>query len=134
MRGVSAFALTARCPIAGSHEFKGFMSKQWFTDRNAGALRSFLRSIILDLFVTQVRFVPLWFLYLRMRMRMRMRHSGCQRLSHSLGVCMLCTTVSAPLYRGRRRPEVLKGEGKDTESTRHSGCQHLSPRGRLHFM
>ena len=31
------------------------MSRVWFTNRNAGALRSFLRSIILQEFETQVR-------------------------------------------------------------------------------
>ena len=34
------------------------MSKAWFTDRNAGALRGFLRSIILKAFAEQARFSP----------------------------------------------------------------------------
>ena len=39
--------------LTGTHEYRGFMSKAWFTDRNAGALRGFLRSIILKAFAEQ---------------------------------------------------------------------------------
>ncbi len=39
---------------ADTHEYKGFMSKAWFSARNAGALRGFLRAVILQEFVTQV--------------------------------------------------------------------------------
>lgn len=40
---------------AASHDYRGFMSKAWFSNRNAGALRGFLRSIILGEFIDQVR-------------------------------------------------------------------------------
>ena len=42
----------------GTHEYRGFMSKAWFTDRNAGALRGFLRSIILKAFAEQASLGP----------------------------------------------------------------------------
>lgn len=41
--------------FAGEHDYMGFMSRAWFSIRNAGALRGFLRSIILEQFAEQVR-------------------------------------------------------------------------------
>lgn len=43
----------ARC--AGSQEYMGFLSKAWFTKANAGALRGYMRHLILQCFIEQVQ-------------------------------------------------------------------------------
>ena len=39
----------------GAQQYKGFLSKAWFSPENAGALRGYLQCFILEQFIEQVR-------------------------------------------------------------------------------